>query len=132
MVMFLRRIGTIGLLFSGLVLGLCVSSAGWADETPRPVDIADQLAAIEGLIVEEVTEDPEGHRLFMLYFDQPADHSFPDGERFSQRLFLLHLDSDAPMVFHTQGYGLSTAPYPYAMPYPMPANELRVEHRFFN
>ena len=98
----------------------------------RPTDdIADRLAAIEGMTVTELPDAEEGYRAFMLNFDQPADHNHPTGERFEQRMLLMHLDTEAPMVFHTHGYSLWTFPFTTGFPYPMAANELRVEHRFF-
>lgn len=101
---------------------------------PKPptlcrLDIAAQLAAIEGMTVAERPTGLPGYRLFELAYDQPSDHGNPDGERFSQRMLLLHRSFDAPMVLNTQGYDLWGGRTEPAVL--LDANQVQVEHRFF-
>ena len=92
-------------------------------------DIAVQLAAIEGMTAEERATGLPGYRLFELLYDQPADHARPDGERFAQRMLLLHRSYDAPVVLNTQGYDLWGGRTEVAVL--LNANQIQVEHRFF-
>jgi hypothetical protein len=99
-------------------------------ETLCRLDVADQLAAIEGMTVEEVQTNIPGYRRFQLRYLQPADHGDPDGQQFTQWMTLLHRSLDAPMVLNTRGYS-STATYPVEVTAVLEANQLSVEHRFF-
>lgn len=84
-------------------------------------------------LLEKITE--KGDWTFrdfevVLEFEQPVDHNNPDGQTFTQRVFLKHTDFDAPMVLHTRGY--------FARPGSdteiariLNCNEVEVEHRYF-
>jgi hypothetical protein len=98
---------------------------------PCPADILDRLAAIDGLEVIEQTTTRPGYRYFELWFDQPADHDLPDGERFTQYMTLLVREQAAPMVFMTKGYNNSQRDRLSELTAMFGANQLAVEHRFF-
>ncbi len=100
---------------------------------PAPVDLLERLRAIEGLTVTEKTSEttPAGYRFFHLDYEQPADHAQPQGQRFRQRLTLLHTSNEAPMVLHTGGYFVSLNPGRAEPTQLLEANQLSVEHRFF-
>ncbi len=102
-------------------------------EQPRPDDLVTRLRAIEGLTVTEQTLDtiPAGYRFFILEYEQPADHNQPQGQRFKQRMTLLHTSAEAPMVLHTGGYYVSTRPSRSEPTQLLEANQLSIEHRFF-
>lgn len=95
-------------------------------------DLLVALRSIPGLTV--VREGPSrfpGTRFFVLSYDQPADHKHPEGQRFQQRLTLLHRSTQAPVVLASTGYGIGTnagQTEPTAL---LQANQLLVEHRFF-
>jgi len=100
-------------------------------------DIADRLAAIDGMRVAEVTDDiPEanrrpGYRYFELHYQQPADHDAAGGATFEQYITLSHRDVTAPMVLHTHGYANGRQ---FRLTEPaslLSANQITVEHRFF-
>ena len=95
-------------------------------------DILVALQSIPGLtVVREGTTRVPGARFFVLSYDQPADHKNPQGQRFQQRLTLLHRSSQAPVVLASTGYGIGTnsgQTEPTAL---LQANQLLVEHRFF-
>ena len=94
------------------------------------VDLRTQLEAIPGLSVLD-EQQVDGFRLFALDFEQPADHSQPDGEHFKQRLMLFHSASDAPMVLDTEGEEISTEPIAAEPVYLLGGNQITVEHRFY-
>ncbi len=99
-------------------------------------DIAQKLACIPGLTVEEITNDdagtqvvPTGYRRFDLELDQPSDHESPTSAHFKQRLSLLHVSESAPVVLASSGYGLSTGRSEITRAFT--SNQIQVEHRFF-
>ncbi|CAM3208232.1 hypothetical protein G4177_03355 [Corallococcus sp. ZKHCc1 1396] len=97
-----------------------------------PGDILTALQAIPGLtVVREVPQPMPGVRHFVLSYDQPADHRHPEGTRFQQRLTLRFVSQEAPMVLGSTGYGISTQAYRLEPTYLLQANQLLVEHRFF-
>lgn len=112
-----------------LCLALLAATCG---EPPAPLDIAEALAAIDGMTVEEVQSSVAGHRAFVLTFTQPADHGDPDGPTFAQRMTLLHREADAPLVMQLSGYHVNPDNISLREPALLTgANQLTVEHRFF-
>lgn len=126
------RLLSLGCLLLWWPLAAC--DGGEPTPTPTPTDdLAVRLRAIEGLTVTERTLDttPAGYRFFVLEYEQPADHGQPQGQRFRQRLTLLHTSDAAPMVLNTGGYYVSTQPARAEPTQLLEANQLSVEHRFF-
>ena len=113
--------------------------AGVTPDAPRPVDaavadaapgdLADRLRAIPGMTVVE--EAPAGGaRVFSLSYEQPERHAAPDGAHFRQRMRLLHVGEDAPMVLHATGYALGGVRADEVTAV-VGGNQLSLEHRFF-
>lgn len=97
-----------------------------------PDDILEFLQGIPGMTVSEVALDPgSDYRFFHLTYEQPADHDDPDGVVFQQRMTLLHIDRDAPVVLHTSGYYEYDQPFAAELTNLLGANQLHVEQRFF-
>ena len=72
---------------------------------------------------------------FMIYVEQPVNHYFPDGKKFTQRVILCNRSIDAPVVFVTEGYAASYAESPKyinELTGILKANQIVVEHRYFN
>src|SRR5688572_1447647 len=95
-------------------------------------DIREELEAIAGLTVEELSTDHEGYRFFVMTYDQPVDHHDPAGARFQQRLTLLHRDYAAPVIAHNSGYYLSTRGNRAQLTVLLDGNQLSMEHRYFS
>lgn len=112
----------ISLLWLMLVLPL---AAGGEDE------LLQQLQAIPGAEVEEIPPIPGYHRTFRIFLTQPLDHGNPAGKTFRQKIYLCHLNGDRPMVLGTEGYQVFH-PAQYEISAILNANQLIVEHRFFN
>ncbi|NMO16029.1 hypothetical protein HPC49_01650 [Pyxidicoccus fallax] len=95
-------------------------------------DILVALQSIPGLtVVREAPSRFPGTRFFVLTFDQPADHRNPQGQRFQQRVTLLHRSTTAPMVLASTGYGIGTSAGQMEPTAILQSNQLLVEHRFF-
>jgi len=97
-----------------------------------PDDILEFLQTVPGMTVSEEALDPgSGYRFFRLTYEQPADHDDPDGVTFQQRMTLLHIDRDAPVILHTSGYYAYDQPFAAELTSLLGANQLHVEQRFF-
>ncbi|WP_342381195.1 hypothetical protein NVS55_16130 [Myxococcus stipitatus] len=119
-----------------LLLLLCVVAVacGEEDSPPTEEDILVRLSAIPGLTVREEPVGPgipPDHRFFVMEFDQPADHAHPEGQRFRQRLTLLHASRTRPMVLYASGYFVHTQASRREPTQWLEANQLSIEHRFF-
>jgi hypothetical protein len=108
------------------------TDASESETSTEPVDILEQLQALEGLSVEEVPSDDPSVRLFDLHFLQPNDHEQPEGPWFEQHVYLQHRDVAAPMVLATGGYTIFYSPaYTTEPALLLNANQLVTEQRFF-
>ncbi|MBK9034882.1 MAG: aminopeptidase [Myxococcales bacterium] len=94
-------------------------------------DILAELQAIPGLTVTERTTMAPGYRFFVMEYDQPVDHRDPAGQRFPQRMTLMHRDYGAPMVVHNSGYFVSTRGFRAQLTQVIDGNQLSMEHRYF-
>jgi hypothetical protein len=97
-------------------------------------DILDRLRAIPGLTVQENPRGvnvPQGYRFFVMTYNQPADHTHPECQRFEQRVNLLHTSDAQPMVLQTSGYYVGSSASRAEPTQLLAANQLSVEHRFF-
>jgi hypothetical protein len=92
--------------------------------------LVEQLNSLSGITVTELTAFNEGIRLFQIDMDQPVDHDNPNGQRFTQRMYLHHVNETEPMVFWPDGYQTSESfrPELAAM---LNSNWLAVTHRYW-
>lgn len=69
-------------------------------------------------------------RILEVMIEQPVDHSNPDGETFTQRVYISHVDPSKPVVMITAGYD---AKYYYTseITAELRCNQVLVEHRYF-
>jgi len=69
-------------------------------------------------------------RILEVIIEQPLDHRNPEGETFSQRLYISHVDPSKPVVLITEGYD---AKYYYTSEITarLKCNQVMVEHRYF-
>lgn len=95
-------------------------------------DILDELRAIPGLQVTEQSTMIAGYRFFTMTYDQPVDHANPGGQRFQQRMTLLHRDYAAPMVVYNSGYFVSQRGGRAEIARLLVANQLSMEYRYFS
>lgn len=71
---------------------------------------------------------------YMMMVEQPLDHENPEGQTFTQRVFLSHLGLERPVVFVTEGYSAFYAissKYANELSVMLNANQITVEHRYF-
>lgn len=98
---------------------------------PAEVLLAQLQALPNVASVEQAPSTIPDTLFYRITFVQPVDHSNPSGPTFLQRATLLHRDVTRPVVLATEGYGASMQSRQGELTYYMQANQLRVEHRFF-
>ncbi|MET0591794.1 MAG: S28 family serine protease [Polyangiaceae bacterium] len=94
-------------------------------------DIRGKLLCIPGLTI--ATDTTSGaFRRFTMTLDQPVDHTNPSGQKFKQRLTLLHRDEGAPVVLASSGYNISSGGGEVTeLGTLFATNVIQVEHRYF-
>lgn len=103
------------------VVLLQVQSAVRLDEFLERIDVKEVRVLQSESIYDSILE---------IMIEQPVDHHNPGGEKFSQRIYISHIDPSRPVVFVTEGYD---AKYYYTteIAAELRCNQIMVEHRFF-
>lgn len=133
-----RSVGSRLLLVSCLFLALACGGGGSPPPAPPPPpppagDILVELGKLPGVgALHETTPSLTGTRFFTFTFQQPVDQRAPGGATFPQTVTLLFRSYTAPMVLASTGYGISRNPSQGEPTNLLQANQLTVEHRFFN
>jgi len=80
--------------------------------------------------IRTVQNESTFERILEVMIEQPLDHHDPDGETFTQRVYISHADPSKPVVLITAGYD---AKYYYTseITAELGCNQVMVEHRFF-
>ena len=94
------------------------------------VSLKDFLNRKEVTEVRVLKGESHFENILEVMIDQPVDHHNPDGETYSQRLYISHVDSNKPVVMITAGYD---AYYYYTseITHKLRCNQILVEHRYF-
>jgi hypothetical protein len=96
--------------------------------------LKEYLSGIPDLVIEELVCQEPFTEKYLLYVPQPIDHHDPSRGTFLQRVYVMHRDKDAPVVFTTEGYYAAYGAYPQyinELDRYLGANDIVVEHRFF-
>jgi hypothetical protein len=112
------------LLISVILLTLVVLNS------QATVSLDQFLSRKEVKEVRIIQNESTFERILEVMIEQPIDHHNPDGETFSQRLYISHVDPSLPVVMITAGYD---AKYYYTseITAKLKCNQVMVEHRFF-
>ncbi len=113
-----------------LLLMLLISSCKKDSPTGADqIDVFDRLQSLSGIEVSEISPLNGFARQFEIYITQPLDHDNPEGPVFKQRVFLSHIDKNAPVVFMPSGY--SSSPVKVCeLSNRLGANQIYAAHRF--
>lgn len=111
-------------LLSGILISVSLVHA-WA-----LVSLDDFLSRKEVREVRVLKNEAAFERVLEVMIEQPVDHRNPDGESFSQRVYISHVDPSKPVVLITAGYD---AKYYYTseITSALQCNQVMVEHRYF-
>lgn len=92
-------------------------------------DLLERLKDLPGVEVTEIEAHPDFLRTFAIDIIQPVDHQNPDGQKFTQRIYLNHRDESAPLVFEPSGYG-AWPNWTSEIADVLNANNLQIAHRY--
>ncbi len=116
------------LSFTGLLLFLqsCKDEALEAELQ----QLEQQLGQLEGVRFERDNTNSSFKQVYKLMIEQPLDHQHPEGEKFTQKVYLGHVDFNKPVVLSITGYSANynSTSEPAKL---LHANQVYVEHRFF-
>ncbi len=127
----MMRYMTIILFF--LTLSIIIIGCSEDEKSSRPTappTLEQQLAALPGATVTEISPPNGFNRAFEINLPQPVDHANPSGQKFSQRIFISHRSETAPTVLLISGYAVnSNRVLPIAEL--LDANQIYMDHRYF-
>lgn len=120
---------------SQILLVLLISFSALSLKTQDTITpLYQYLSGLPGIEFEELfCSDPFSEK-YLLFVPQPVDHHDPSKGTFKQRVFVMHRDVAAPVVFTTEGYYAAYASYPMyknELDLYLGSNEIVVEHRYF-
>lgn len=116
---------------SFILIFLLIAAFGFSQNLSKKLD---QLMKKYDFTYEIVKVDSFFSEKYVLQFEQPVDHAKPKGAKFQQRVYLSHLEKDAPVLFITEGYAANYAANPRYVNELAPilnSNQVCVEHRYF-
>ena len=133
----LKALRAAALLFAAFLLPVACggggNNPGPTQPPPSNLEIDEALRATPGISgVTEVASTISGTRFFRFQLSQPVDHSVSGGSSFQQMVTLLYRSRTAPVVLATTGYGISLTPGQGEPTRILSANQITMEHRFFN
>ncbi len=111
---------------------LIIASSGNAQETLT--SLQKYLKEIPGIEIEKLQFVDPFTEKYMLMVPQAIDHKDPSKGMFTQRVYVLFRDKDAPVVLTTEGYQAGYGgfiQYKNELDNYLGANEVLVEHRYF-
>jgi hypothetical protein len=114
-------------------LAVIVLAVSCQKEDPDEFDNLDILAKInslEGVSAIEIAPQNQYYRSFQVDVTQPVDHTNPSGAKFTQRVYLNHIEESKPLVFAPNGYW-STPASSQEIAGILQTNCLTVTHRYF-
>jgi len=92
--------------------------------------LIEKINSIPSVFVKEIKPLSGFKEASLLALVQPVDHDNPDGAKFTQRIYINHLDYSRPVVLETNGYDV-----PWhkkrELSKLLNANQIIVEHRYF-
>jgi hypothetical protein len=111
-------------LLTGILIPVALLNL-WAN-----VSLDDFLSRKEVKEIRVIKNEADFDRVLEVMIEQPLDHHRPDGETFSQRIYISHVDPSRPVVLVMAGYD---ARYYYTseITTALRCNQVMVEHRYF-
>lgn len=97
----------------------------------KPVTLQERLASSDIVTIDTLSPDTSVFsEAYEIHLRQPLDHNNPDGEYFTQKIYLSFAGADKPVVLVTEGYSANRN-YTTELASYLDCNQIIVEHRFF-
>lgn len=118
-------------LFLILILMALISCSDDSKPPTAPkLTFIEKLNILEVITVTDLGPSDGFTNIYEIDITQPVDHNNPNGQQFTQRLYLSHKDENLPMVMETSGYHV-TQNRIRELPGIINANNIIVSHRYF-
>lgn len=120
--------------FTALSLFVLLPHLAYGATVVESDTLLNHLLKLQGVVGIEKLESSRFNQKYQLLIEQPLDWNNPEGEKFSQRVFLMNVDFSLPTVLVTEGYGAAYAKHPKyreELSTLFNTNLVVVEHRFF-
>ncbi|MBK3517773.1 S28 family serine protease [Carboxylicivirga marina] len=97
-----------------------------------PIQTPNELFGHKEIISHEKIAPDSTHfkDAWLIFFEQPIDHNNLELGTFKQRIWLSHLDKEAPVICVTEGYSAKRN-YTSELAQLLKANQIIIEHRYF-
>ncbi len=90
-----------------------------------------KLLTLPDISVTVIETDSNFSESFEIFLTQPVDHLNPNnGPKFTQRIYLRHIDFNKPIIMNNEGYATSSTRRTELAKI-LKCNEMFVEHRYF-
>lgn len=111
-------------LILGCLIAILLPQAGATTQLDKFLERIDarDIQLLEGEAIYDT--------IIEFLFQQPLDHRNPQGESFTQRIYISHIDTVSPVVLVTAGYEASYY-YTSELAAALKCNQVMVEHRYF-
>ncbi len=94
-------------------------------------ELHQKLLTLPDISVAVIETDSNFSESFEIFLTQPVDHLNPNnGPKFTQRIYLRHIDFNKPMIMNNEGYATSSTRRTELAKI-LKCNEMFVEHRYF-
>jgi hypothetical protein len=94
-------------------------------------ELQKRLESLPGIVsVTPIEYDSIYTEAYKIFIRQPVDHNNLNGEHFTQKLFLSHIEKSLPMVIELDGYGVNKE-RTNELSQIIKSNKIIVEHRYF-
>ncbi len=114
------------LLFIILNFSACSTSQVTADSDRS---LFEWLNSQPDLTIKKIEGDSAFTETYEIFIEQPVDHFNPQSPRFTQKIYLSHIDKSLPMVVELDGYSVRNRPNELSRIFK--SNQMLVEHRYF-
>jgi PS-10 peptidase S37 len=114
-----------------IIIFILFYSATLVAQIEEKSELHQRFLSIPDISVKSIEPDSNFAEAFEIFITQPVDHLNPNnGPKFSQRLYLRHVDFDKPMIFNNEGYATKSETRTELAKI-LKCNEMFVEHRYY-
>lgn len=114
-----------------LIIIIFINYLTLAQEDTSKTELHEKLLALPDISIKVIATDSNFLEAFEIFLTQPVDHLNPNnGPKFTQRIYLRHVDYNKPMIMNNEGYA-TNARRRTELAKMLNCNEMFVEHRYF-
>lgn len=113
-----------------ILLIFFVSNLNYSQQTSVvETELLQWLKSQSDLTIKKIEGDSAFTEVYEIFIEQPVDHFNPQSPRFTQKIYISHIDKELPMVVELDGYSVRNRPNELSRI--LKSNQILVEHRYF-